>query len=179
MALLNLCFCLTVPSISRHLSDLRNSASSLRRWAWLCSWASSIFFAHVGAKSSSACRCRLGCTTTLPTDVRRLFLGERDLDRETLEEQLELFLLALLLGMLSCPKEFELGLGLSVALDDLTCSVSVRPYELWLINLFIAWLKFLYGQSVRFPASFLCLSFPAPFLYIARTKAVLTGLKAY
>ena len=26
---------------------------------------------------------------------------------------------------------------------------------------------------------FSCLSFPAPFLYIARTKAVLTGLKAY
>ena len=44
---------------------------------------------------------------------------------------------------------------------------------------FIAWLKFLYGQSVRFPASFPCLSFPVPFLYIARTKAVLTGLKAY
>ena len=47
------------------------------------------------------------------------------------------------------------------------------------VKYFIAWLKFLYGQSVRFPASFPCLSFPAPFLYIARTKAVLTGLKAY
>ena len=43
----------------------------------------------------------------------------------------------------------------------------------------IAWLKFLCGQSIRFPASFLCLSFPVPFLYIARTKTVLTGLKAY
>ena len=29
------------------------------------------------------------------------------------------------------------------------------------------------------PASFPCLSFPVPFLYIGRTKAVLTGLKAY
>ena len=44
---------------------------------------------------------------------------------------------------------------------------------------FIARIKFLYGQSVRFPASFPCLSFPAPFLYIARTEAVLTGPKAY
>ena len=48
-----------------------------------------------------------------------------------------------------------------------------------LVRGFIAWLKFLYEQSVRFPASFPCLSFPVPFLYIARTKAVLTGLKAY
>ena len=38
---------------------------------------------------------------------------------------------------------------------------------------------FLYGQSVRFPASFPCFPFPVPFLYIARTKAVLTGLKPY
>ena len=68
----------------------------------------------------------------LLTNVRRLFLGKRDLDCETLEERLALCLLALLLGMLSCPKEYELelGLGLSVALDDLTCSVSVRPSEL-------------------------------------------------
>ena len=54
-------------------------------------------------------------------------------------------------------------------------------YNFWLKTLkdIIARLKFLYGQSVRFPASFPCLSFPVPFLYIARTKAVLTGLKAY
>ena len=44
---------------------------------------------------------------------------------------------------------------------------------------FVAWLKFLYGQGVRFPASSPCLSFPALLLYIACTKAVLTGLKAY
>ena len=50
----------------------------------------------------------------------------------------------------------------------------------------IAWLKFLYWQSVRFPASFPCLSFPAPFFVhcpykgrINRAESVLTGLKPY
>ena len=58
--------------------------------------------------------------------------------------------------------------------------VMIAPGQLLAsVQMIIAWLKFLYGQSVRFPASFPCLSFPAPFLYIARTKAVLTGLKAF
>ena len=59
--------------------------------------------------------------------------------------------------------------------------ISFGPYyvTLGLVFFIIASLKFLYGQSVRFPASFPCLSFPVPFLYIDCTKAVLTGLKAY
>ena len=55
----------------------------------------------------------------------------------------------------------------------------LRLYVNQALRSFIAWLKFLYGQSIRFPASFLCLSFPVPFLYIAPTKGVLTWLKAY
>ena len=52
--------------------------------------------------------------------------------------------------------------------------------------MFIARLKFLYGQSVRFPASFLCLSFPVPFFVhcpykgrINQAKGVLTGVRRY
>ena len=65
----------------------------------------------------------------------------------------------------------------SMTLVEIWASISVFSVSFYAS--FIAWLKFLYGQSVRFPASFPCLSFPVPFLYTARTKAVLTGLKAY
>ena len=59
-----------------------------------------------------------------------------------------------------------------------TSSKTIIHFQLDII-IFIASLKFLYRQGIRFPASFPCLSFPVPFLYIAPTKAVLTGLKAY
>ena len=54
----------------------------------------------------------------------------------------------------------------------------VAYFNQYTIILVIARLNILYGQSVQFLASFLCLSFPVNFLYIARTKAALTGLKA-
>ena len=56
---------------------------------------------------------------------------------------------------------------------------SYHNLKIRLSVIIIAWLKFLYGQSVQFPVSFPGLSFPVPFLYIAPTKAVLTELKAY
>ena len=58
--------------------------------------------------------------------------------------------------------------------------------NIWIFRTIIAWLKFLYRQSVWFPASFPCLSFPAPFFVhcpykgrINRAESVLTGLKPY
>ena len=72
-------------------------------------------------------------------------------------------------------KEYALKLGLWDTISRIQFFIA-----------FIAWLKFLYGQSVRFPASFPCLSFPAPFFVhcpykgrINRAESVLTGLKAY
>ena len=74
-----------------------------------------------------------------------------------------------------CCLPWELG-DLKVVNVALKCKALLAKSAVMII---IALLKFLYGQSVRFPASFPCLSFPVPFLYIALTKAVLTGLKAY
>ena len=64
--------------------------------------------------------------------------------------------------------------------------ISVEVFSCFTATLnIIALLKFLYGLSVRFPASFLCLSSPVFFVHcpykggINRAKGVLTGLRPY
>ena len=103
----------------------------------------------------------------LPHDLLVAKLEAYGLDTKTLKH-----MLSYLSGRKQCVKIRNSFSLLKLILSDI-------PQGSIPILFIIAWLKFLYGQSVRFPASFLCLSFPAPFLYIARTKAVLTGLKAY